>query len=153
LQRAVNEANASPNGAVICLPAGTYRLRRPLTITNARVVLRGDGERRTTILIPISLGDYFKGSWTQSPGGKIVSQWSAGGAFITFEGKRQRSNNERTLLARIRSTKVVPRYSRTIPVRHWPNGLIALPGFPTRAPALRLWQESPKLLQPDARLP
>jgi hypothetical protein len=91
-------------------------------------------------------------AFSLSPG-KIVSQWSAGGAFITFEGKRQRSNNERTLLARIRSTKVVPRYSRTIPVRHWPNGLIALPGFPTRAPALRLWQESPKLLQPDARLP
>lgn len=54
---------------MVYLPAGTYRLRRPLTITNSKVVLRGDGERRTTILIPISLGDYFKGSWTQTPGG------------------------------------------------------------------------------------
>lgn len=41
LEFALAAANAVPG--VVHLPAGTYRLSRPLTITAGGVVLRGDG--------------------------------------------------------------------------------------------------------------
>lgn len=43
LLRAVAAANANPAGGVVYLPAGSYVLRWPLTITRSRVVLRGAG--------------------------------------------------------------------------------------------------------------
>ncbi|KAI3436416.1 hypothetical protein D9Q98_005833 [Chlorella vulgaris] len=116
LQRAVAAANANPQGGVIYLPAGTYVLRKPLVITQTKVVLRGDGEGKTTIYIPVSLSDVFQGTWARSTSGAIFSQWSSGGAFINFEGKRQRSRTTKTFLGRIRGGQAVPRYSTVIPV-------------------------------------
>ncbi len=43
LLQAVAAANANPAGGVIFLPAGSYVLRWPLTITRSNVVLRGAG--------------------------------------------------------------------------------------------------------------
>ena len=43
LQAAIAAANAAPG--VVLLPAGTYRLARPLEVTASGVVIRGDGVR------------------------------------------------------------------------------------------------------------
>lgn len=130
LQRAVAAANANPQGGVIYLPAGTYVLRKPLVITQTKVVLRGDGEGKTTIYIPVSLSDVFQGTWARSTSGAIFSQWSSGGAFINFEGKRQRSRTTKTFLGRIRGGQAVPRYSTVIPVSGSSLPCAALPALP-----------------------
>ncbi|KAL4441064.1 hypothetical protein ABPG77_010495 [Micractinium sp. CCAP 211/92] len=122
LLRAVATANANPAGGVIFLPAGSYVLRWPLTITRSNVVLRGAGAGRTMIYITRALGDVFNGTWVLKPNGKIQSAWTAGGAFISFDcvpppaaaGVPQRSRDTSTLLATI--TAPVPAGSIRLPV-------------------------------------
>ncbi|KAL4458163.1 hypothetical protein ABPG75_013028 [Micractinium tetrahymenae] len=91
-QSAVAAANKQPG--VIQLPAGTYRLSRPLTITSAGVVLRGEGEDKTRILIEQALSDVFPGSgakWSKPTGG-----------FIQFKGITESSSRAGTRLAAVK---------------------------------------------------
>ena len=66
LQFAVAAANAKPG--VVFLPAGTYRLSLPLTVTAPGVVIRGEGEGTTRIVITRALADVHPGSWNASGG-------------------------------------------------------------------------------------
>ena len=43
VQDAIAAANDEEKGGIVYLPAGTYKLTRPLTIMRSNVVLRGDG--------------------------------------------------------------------------------------------------------------
>ena len=70
LQAAVEAANESPTGGVVFFPPGVYMLYRPLTIFRSGVVLRGAGEGKTTIHMPQSLGEVFKGTWTSDGSGE-----------------------------------------------------------------------------------
>lgn len=60
-------AAGSAGGGVVYLPAGTYVFRRPVTVRKSGVIIRGQGRGRTTIRIPVSLSDVYKGTWVQDP--------------------------------------------------------------------------------------
>lgn len=42
-QDAVKAANDSPEGGVVYLPAGRYRIDKPIVVSSSNVVIRGDG--------------------------------------------------------------------------------------------------------------
>ena len=44
-QDAVAAANDSPEGGVVYLPAGRYRIDKPIVVSSSHVVIRGDGVR------------------------------------------------------------------------------------------------------------
>lgn len=92
LQAAVTAACKQPG--VVLLPAGTYRLSRPLTITSNGVVLRGEGEDKTRIVIEKALSDIYPGSkanWSKPMGG-----------FIQFKGATEGSSRAGTRLAAVK---------------------------------------------------
>lgn len=60
-------AAGNAGGGVVYLPAGVYVFQRPVTVRKSGVVIRGDGRARTTIRIPVSLSDVYKGTWVQDP--------------------------------------------------------------------------------------
>ncbi|PRW20375.1 40S ribosomal S7 isoform A [Chlorella sorokiniana] len=92
LQAAVAAANAEPG--IIQLPAGTYRLSRPLVVTGSGVVLRGEGEGQTKILIDRSLSDVYNATWTLDGDGNLKSFWANGGAFLQFIGEPESSRRD-----------------------------------------------------------
>ncbi|EFN58938.1 hypothetical protein CHLNCDRAFT_140922, partial [Chlorella variabilis] len=112
IQAAVRVANRAPG--VIFFPPGTYILTRPISLYRGRTVLRGAGPGQSIVHIPLSLSEVYQGTWTSDASGNVKSAWSSGGAFITFAGRRQRSDNARTLLATI--TGPVAHGSNRIPV-------------------------------------
>lgn len=114
LQAAVAAANANPGGGVVYVPAGNYKLTQPLTITRSGVVLRGAGPTRSVIHIPKSLSDVFKNTWILKSNGAIESAWTAGGGFINIAGRRMRSTDKATFLARING--FVQKNPRVLPV-------------------------------------
>ena len=62
-------------GGVVLVPAGTWRLEQVLTIDRSGVVIRGEGEGTTTLLLPNSLEEVLG----------EAEQWSWNGGFVWAE--------------------------------------------------------------------
>lgn len=62
-QAAIRDAAASPRGGVVYVPPGSFLLNYPLYVNVTRVIIRGAGPTRSTLLFGRSLGQIYKGSW------------------------------------------------------------------------------------------
>src|SRR5690606_34167579 len=86
IQRAIDKAVAA-GGGVVYLPAGLYRIDRPLTIAGSRVVLRGAGMDATRLW-------FYRGGGTSDKrkanilvtGSQYLHEQSHSGWAITAEG-------------------------------------------------------------------
>lgn len=98
---AIRDAAASPRGGVVYVPPGSFLLNDPLYVNVSRVVIRGAGPSRSTLLFGRSLGQIYKGSWAvDACSGKVKSLWTANGGLVTFSGKEQRDSGS-AVLARV----------------------------------------------------
>ena len=81
LERALREVT---RGAIE-LPAGRYRVTRPLTLRHSGVVLRGAGADRTVLVCPTPLND-IEPNWGATTTGQRTSNYSWSGGFLRIEG-------------------------------------------------------------------
>ncbi len=82
-ERAVAEG---ADAAVVLIPAGRYTITDRLDIRTSGVVLRGEGEDKTTLFFPRSLTD-VEPNWTTNTGGRRTSNYSWSGGFIRVSGR------------------------------------------------------------------
>lgn len=84
IRRAISSC---PNGQVVHIPEGTYRLSSELQISGKSIVLRGDGQRRTFLKNYSNSGNIlsmYTGSGSYSPI-KILSGYAKDSTAITIE--------------------------------------------------------------------
>lgn len=72
---------AADHGAVL-VPAGRYKITRPLGIHKSNLVLRGAGRDETVLYFPLALFDVLGEGREGGPWG-----WSWGGSFLRVEGE------------------------------------------------------------------
>ncbi|KAL4425120.1 hypothetical protein ABPG77_008225 [Micractinium sp. CCAP 211/92] len=95
---AIRDAAASPRGGVVYVPPGSFLLNYPLYVNVSRVIIRGAGPTRSTLLFGRSLGQIYKGSWkVDACSGKVKSVWTADGGLVTFSGKEARDRGSKVL--------------------------------------------------------
>ncbi len=85
---AFRKALASVSDGTVLVPAGRYRITGVLRLSRSRVVLRGEGSERTTLVFPKSLSEMLGPSpeWA-GRGGTAAGRWSWGGGVLWCEGK------------------------------------------------------------------
>ncbi len=84
VQRAIDSC---PSGQVVYLPAGTYRLTAPLQIAAKSIVLRGDGQRNTTLRNVSASGHILAvdGAGASSAPTRILSGYTKDSSTITVQ--------------------------------------------------------------------
>jgi hypothetical protein len=85
---------AVERGAVL-VPAGRYRITRPLLIGKSHVVLRGEGRDSTTLFFPLTLHEVLGPGKDGGPTG-----WSWGGAWIWANPDLERGDSRGPVWAR-----------------------------------------------------
>lgn len=104
----------SPEGSVLYLPPGRFKITEMINITKA-VILRGAGASHTTLYFPFSLADVYGNTPDATSG---YSQWAFRPGFINFLGSDP--IGAETLLAHV--TKAATKGQHDIALGGWVKG-------------------------------
>lgn len=86
--QAFKQAIAAIDRGVVYIPAGRYLITDIIRIDKPEILLRGEGETRTTLYFPRTLTD-IEPNWGATTGGRRTSNYSWSGGFIRIEGSNR----------------------------------------------------------------